>query len=406
MENKVVITGIGAITPIGSNCSEFLDSLKSGKNGIKPTSLFDTTDFSVKISGEVDIDLASYFSKKELNKLDRFTAFSLLAADEAINQSGIANTLNPDRIGVIIGSGIGGIGTFEKQHKKLLQHPKKVSPYFIPTMISDIAAGHISIKYGFKGINYGIVSACATGTHAIGNAYRQIKYGDADVMIAGGSEASITPISIAGFSNMKALTKNPDINSASRPFDLNRDGFVMGEGSGVLVLENKDHALKRDANILCEISGYGATADAYHLTSPTPGGLGAIKSMEIALNENNIDYSQIDYINAHGTSTPYNDKNETAAIKTVFKDYSNSIKISSTKSMTGHLLGAAGAIEAIVCILSMQNSFIPPTINYTIEDPECDLDYTPNKSINKNIEFSMSNTFGFGGHNATIIFKK
>ena len=406
MKNKVVITGIGAITPIGNNCSEFLDSLKSGKNGIKNTSLFDTTDFSVKISGEVNIDLNSYFSNKELNKLDRFTTFSLLAADEAIKQSKITNKLNLDRIGVIIGSGIGGIGTFEKQHKRLLQHPKKVSPYFIPTMISDIASGQISIKYGFKGINYAIVSACATGTHAIGNAYRQIKYGDADIMVAGGSEASITPISIAGFSNMKALTKNPDINSASRPFDLNRNGFVMGEGAGILVLENKEHALKRNANILCEISGYGATADAYHLTSPTPGGLGAIKSMEIALKENNIHYSQIAYINAHGTSTLYNDKNETAAIKSVFKEHSKSIKISSTKSMTGHLLGAAGAIEAIACILSMQNSFIPPTINYTTQDPECDLDYTPNKSVNKDIEFSMSNTFGFGGHNGTIIFKK
>ena len=272
-------------------------------------------------------------------------------------------------------------------------------------MISDIAAGHISIKYGYKGINYGIVSACATGTHAIGNAYRQIKYGDADIMVAGGSEASITPISIAGFSNMKALTKNPDINSASRPFDLNRNGFVMGEGAGILILENKKHAIKRNANILCEISGYGATADAYHLTTPTPGGLGAIESMKIALKENNTKHTEVDYINAHGTSTIYNDKNETSAIKNVFKQHAKQLSISSTKSMTGHLLGAAGAIESIACILALNNSFVPPTINYSTPDPECDLNYTPNKSIDKSIKYAMSNTFGFGGHNATILFK-
>ncbi len=406
MANKVVVTGIGAITPIGNNSIEFNKALKSGNNGINRISQFDTSDFNVHIAGEVKIDLKDYFSKKELNKLDRFTAFSIIAADEAIKQANISEKLNFNRIGVIIGSGIGGIGTFENQHKKLLKHPKKVSPYFIPTMISDIAAGHISIKYGFKGINYGIVSACATGTHAIGNAYRQIKYGDADIMIAGGSEASITPISIAGFSNMRALSKNPDINYASRPFDLERDGFVMGEGAGVVVLENKDSAIKRNAKILGELVGYGATADAYHLTSPTPGGLGAIESMKIALKENNISPSEINYINAHGTSTPYNDKNETAAIKDVFKENAYKVNISSTKSMTGHLLGAAGAIETISCILSIKNSYIPPTINYSNPDPDCDLNYTPNKSIDTSIDYAMSNTFGFGGHNATIIVKK
>tara|TARA_Y100000996_G_scaffold21061_1_gene15387 strand:- start:608 stop:1831 length:1224 start_codon:yes stop_codon:yes gene_type:complete len=406
LANKVVVTGIGAITPIGNNSIEFNKALKSGNNGINRISQFDTSDFNVHIAGEVKIDLKDYFSKKELNKLDRFTAFSIIAADEAIKQANISEKLNFNRIGVIIGSGIGGIGTFENQHKKLLKHPKKVSPYFIPTMISDIAAGHISIKYGFKGINYGIVSACATGTHAIGNAYRQIKYGDADIMIAGGSEASITPISIAGFSNMRALSKNPDINYASRPFDLERDGFVMGEGAGVVVLENKDSAIKRNAKILGELVGYGATADAYHLTSPTPGGLGAIESMKIALKENNISPSEINYINAHGTSTPYNDKNETAAIKDVFKENAYKVNISSTKSMTGHLLGAAGAIETISCILSIKNSYIPPTINYSNPDPDCDLNYTPNKSIDTSIDYAMSNTFGFGGHNATIIVKK
>ena len=406
MANKVVITGIGAITPIGNNSIEFNKALKSGTNGINNISHFDTSDFNVHIAGEVKADLKNYFSKKELNKLDRFTAFSIIAADEAIKQANIPKSLDFNRIGVIVGSGIGGIGTFENQHKSLLKHPKKVSPYFIPTMISDIAAGHISIKYGFKGINYGIVSACATGTHAIGNAYKQIKYGDADIMIAGGSEASITPISIAGFSNMRALSKNPNINSASRPFDLERDGFVMGEGAGVVVLENKDSAIKRNAKILCELVGYGATADAYHLTSPTPGGLGAIESMKIALKENNISADEINYINAHGTSTPYNDKNETAAIKDVFKENASKVNISSTKSMTGHLLGAAGAIETISCILSIKNSYIPPTINYSNPDPECDLNYTPNKSIDTSVDYAMSNTFGFGGHNATIILKK
>ncbi len=405
--NKVVVTGVGIISPIGNDYNSFLKSLKNGENGIKEISSFDTSEYSVKIAGEVSIDLNTFFSKKDLNKLDRFTAFSIIAADQAILQSKLNKSKsNPNRIGVIIGSGIGGISTFEKQHKRLLKHPKKVSPYFIPTMISDIAAGHISIKYGFKGINYGVVSACATGNHAIGNAYKQIKYNDADIMIAGGSEASITPISIAGFSNMKALTKNSDIKTACRPFDLKRDGFVMGEGSGILVLENKEHAIKRNANILCEIVGYGATADAYHLTSPIPGGLGAIESMKISLNENNISYKDIDYINAHGTSTPYNDKNETAAIKSVFKDYAYKVKISSTKSSTGHLLGAAGGIESIACIQSIRDNFIPPTINLKNKDPECDLDYTPNKSINKNINYAMSNTFGFGGHNASLIFKK
>ncbi len=405
--NKVVVTGVGIISPIGNDYNSFLESLKNGKNGIKEISSFDTSEYSVKIAGEVSIDLNTFFSKKDLNKLDRFTAFSIIAADQAILQSKLNKSKsNPNRIGVIIGSGIGGISTFERQHKRLLKHPKKVSPYFIPTMISDIAAGHISIKYGFKGINYGVVSACATGNHAIGNAYKQIKYNDADIMIAGGSEASITPISIAGFSNMKALTKNSNIKTACRPFDLKRDGFVMGEGSGILVLENKEHAIKRNANILCEIVGYGATADAYHLTSPIPGGLGAIESMKISLNENNISYKDIDYINAHGTSTPYNDKNETAAIKSVFKDYACKVKISSTKSSTGHLLGAAGGIESIACIQAIKDSFIPPTINLKNKDPECDLDYTPNKSINKNINYAMSNTFGFGGHNASLIFKK
>ena len=406
MRNKVVITGIGVISPIGNNKEDFLSSLKNGTNGIEKISLFNTEDFSVKIAGESNIILEDKFSNKELNKIDRFTAFSILAAEEAVKQSNLESHSSKENIGVIVGSGIGGIRTFEEQHKRMLKHPRKVSPYFIPSMISDIAAGHISIKYGFKGINYGVVSACATGSHSIGDAYRQIKYGDAEIILAGGSEAPITPMSMAGFTNMKALTKNPDINQACRPFDLNRDGFVMGEGSGILVLESEQSAINRNAPILCEIIGYGATADAYHLTTPAPEGSGASRAMEIALKENNTNYKDIDYINAHGTSTLFNDKNETAAIKNTFKEHSKNISISSTKSMTGHLLGAAGAIEAIASILTINNSFIPPTINYKNPDPDCDLSYTPNKPIKKDVNYAISNTFGFGGHNASLIFKK
>jgi len=406
LKNKVVITGIGIISPIGNTIQEFLSSLKNGINGVNKISLFNTEDYNVKIAAESSINIDNFFSKKDLNKIDRFTAFSLLASDQAIKQANLETHKNKDDIGVIVGSGIGGIKTFEEQHKRLLKHPKRVSPYFIPSMISDIAAGQISIKHGFKGINYGVVSACATGSHSIGDAYRQIKYGDTQIIVAGGSEAPITPMSIAGFSNMKALTKNPDINTACRPFDLNRDGFVMGEGSGILIIESEKSAINRNANILCEIVGYGATADAYHLTSPVPEGLGASKAMEAAVNENNISMDKIDYINAHGTSTPFNDKNETLAIKNTFGRYAKNLSISSTKSMTGHLLGAAGAVEAIACILSINNSFIPPTINIKDDDPECDLNYTKNKSIYKEINYAMSNTFGFGGHNASLIFKK
>ena len=405
--NRVVITGLGAVTPLGNNVKDFWEGLSSGKNGVNNITLFNTENFNVKIAAEVKIDLNNYFSSKELNKIDRFTAFSLIAAKEAVESSKLnLNKVDKNRIGVIIGSGIGGINTLEKQHTKLLSHPKKVSPYFIPSMISDIAAGNISIKYGFKGPNYAVVSACATGSHAIGDAYRMIKYGDADMILAGGSEAGISPLSIAGFTNMKALTKNNDINTACRPFDLDRDGFVMGEGCGILILEDLNSALKRKANILSEIVGYGATADAYHLTTPAPNGKGAQTSMSLAIKESNIDINKINYINTHGTSTKYNDKNETIAIKSLFKDYAYKISLSSTKSMTGHLLGAAGAVEAIATILSMNNSVITPTINYKNSDPDCDLDYTANISKTKNIDYALSNTFGFGGHNASILFKK
>ena len=404
--NRVVITGLGVISPIGNNSSEFHKNISNGVNGIKNIKNFNTDEFKVKIAGEVLIDLIDYFSSKELNKIDRFTAFSIIAADEAIKNSNLNNKINKNNIGVIIGSGIGGINTLETQHKRLLKHPKKVSPYFIPTMISDIAAGHISIKHGYKGLNYSVVSACASGSHAIGDAYKMIKYGDADAIIAGGSEAAISPISIAGFSNMKALTQNSDVNSACRPFDDNRDGFVMGEGAGIIVLESLSSARERNAFIHAEIVGYGATADAHHLTQPDPDGNGAYRSMQIALNDSKIEPNKIDYINAHGTSTIFNDKIETSSIKQLFKDHAYNVSISSTKSMTGHLLGAAGGIEAIACIQAIESSIVPPTINYNTPDKDCDLNYTPNIKINKNIDYALSNTFGFGGHNASLIFKK
>ena len=407
MNNRVVITGRGVVSPIGNTTNNFWNNLVKGKNGVDLISHFDTSNHNVKIAAEVKIDFNNYFTTKELNKIDRFTSYAIISADEAIADSKISKVnTDSNRIGVIIGSGIGGINTFEEQHKRLLKSPRKVSPYFIPTMISDIASGHISIKHEFKGINYCVVSACATGSHAIGDAYKMIKFGDADAIVAGGAESGISPISIAGFSNMKALTKNSDINTACRPFDLERDGFVMGEGAGILVLENLKNAQKRNAKIYGELIGYGASADAYHLTQPDPEGRGAISSMNIAINDAKIAPSNIDYINAHGTSTKFNDKIETNAIKSLFKSHAYKLSISSTKSMTGHLLGAAGGVEAIACIESIRNNIVPPTINYKNKDSDCDLNYTANISLEKNIKHALTNTFGFGGHNATLIFKE
>ena len=404
--NRVVITGMGVVSPIGNNLDEFWNNLKIGYNGIDNITLFDTDKFDVKIAGESSLDLNEFFDRKELNKLDRFSSFALIASDQAIRQSKLLDgNFSNDRVGVVVGSGIGGIGTFESQYKKLLKNPRFVSPFFIPSMISDIAAGQISIRYGFKGLNYSVASACATSNHAFGDAFKMIQSNLADVIIAGGSEAAITEMSIAGFSNMKALTKNPDKNSASRPFDKNRDGFVMGEGAGILVLESFEHAKNRNANIIGEVVGYGATADAYHITSPDPDGKGGEKAILNAISDAKINLDEIKYINAHGTSTPYNDKIETKAIKNVFKEHSKNLIITSTKSMTGHLLGAAGAIEAIATILSLNNNYIPPTINYKNFDSECDLNYLPNEGISKNIEYGLSNSFGFGGHNSVIIFK-
>ena len=405
-KNRVVITGMGVVSPIGNNLNEFWNNLKIGYNGINDITLFDNEKFDVKIAGQSSIDLNDFFDKKELNKLDRFSSFALIAADQAIHQSELLKSnFSNDRIGVIVGSGIGGIGTFETQHKKLLKNPRFVSPFFIPAMISDIAAGQISIKYGFKGLNYSVASACATSNHAFGDAFKMIQSNLADVIVAGGSEAAITEMSIAGFSNMKALTKNSDKNSASRPFDKNRDGFVMGEGSGILVLESLEHAKNRNANIIGEIVGYGATADAYHITSPDHEGKGGERAILNAISDAKLNTDDIEYINAHGTSTPLNDKIETKAIKSVFKGKSKDLFVNSTKSMTGHLLGAAGAIEAIATILSLNNNYIPPTINYKDLDPDCDLNYIPNKGLSQSIDYGLSNSFGFGGHNSVIIFK-
>lgn len=406
MSKRVVITGTGVLSPIGNSTPEFFDGLKKGANGISSINLFDSSPYSVHLAGEVKIKFEDYFEKRDLNRMDRFTAMALIASSEAVDQSKIDDDrLDKNRIGVIIGSGIGGINTFEEQHKRLLNNPRGVSPFFIPSMISDIAAGQVSIKYGFKGPNYCVVSACATATHAIGDAFRMIQYGDADIIVTGGADASITPMAVSGFSNMKALTKNSDPETASRPFDSNRDGFVMGEGAGIIILEKLEYARKRGAEILGEIVGYGATADAYHLTSPAPDGNGAVRAMKLAMEDGKCQSKDIDYINAHGTSTPFNDKIESLAIKTTFGQHAQQLSISSTKSMTGHLLGAAGGIEAVASLLSIKNNFLPPTIHYKTPDPECDLNYVPNTSLNKDIEYAMSNTFGFGGHNAVIIFK-
>ena len=406
MFQRVVVTGLGTVNPLSENVEDFWENLILNKNGINNISHFDTSQFKTKIAAEVNLDLSSYFNKKELNKIDRFTSFALIASDQAIKDANINNSLDKNRIGVILGSGIGGINTLEKQHLRLLKSPKRVSPYFVPSMISDIAPGHISIKYGFKGTNFSVVSACASSNHAIGMAFKSIKYNESDIIVTGGSEAGITPLSIAGFMNMKALSTESDINNASIPFDLNRNGFVMGEGSGILILESLESALKRDAKIYAEITGYGSTADAYHLTSPAPNGVGAKEAMSKAINEGNIKPNDIDYINAHGTSTYYNDLHETQAIKSLFKKHAYNLSISSTKSNIGHLLGASGAVEAIATIKSINNSFITPTINYNTKDPQCDLDYTPNKGTKKNIQHAISNNFGFGGHNASILISK
>jgi 3-oxoacyl-[acyl-carrier-protein] synthase II len=407
---RVVVTGVGVVSPLGTGNGKNWDALVAGKSGIASITRFDTTDLPVKIAGEVkDFVAEEFIDKKEIKKMDLFIQYALGAAHFAMEDSGLViNEENAERVGVLVGAGLGGLPAIERYHSALLDGGyKKVSPFFIPMLIINLAPGHISIKYGAKGPNLSSVSACATGTHSIGDAYHMIKRGDVDAMIAGGTESTVTPLGIGGFSVMKALSTNNDNPSgASRPFDKGRDGFVLSEGAGIVVLEEYEAAKARGAKIYGEIVGYGLSADAYHLTTPAPGGEGAARCMKMALRTAGLSPDRVDYINAHGTSTPFGDVGETMAIRSVFGAHADKLMVSSTKSMTGHLLGAAGGVEAIFSLLAMKNSVVPPTINYNEPDPECDLDYVPNTAREAKVEYAMSNSFGFGGTNASLLFKK
>lgn len=409
-KRRVVITGMGAVTPIGNTVEEFWKGLTEGRNGVDLITLFDTKDHVTKFAAEVKgFDPTVYIDRKEARRMDRYCQFAVAASKMAVEDAGIsAQTHDPNRVGVIIGSGIGGFNSFEETFETYLQKgPQRISPFFIPMLIIDIAAGHVAILHGFKGPNYATVSACATGSHAIGAAFMHVQRGDADAMVCGGAEASICRVGVAGFNVMKALsTRNDDYKHASRPFDKMRDGFVMGEGSGIMILEELETAKQRGAKIYAEIVGIGFTDDAYHITAPAEGGEGAARAMQAALNDAGLKPEDIGYINAHGTSTEYNDKNETAAIKTVFGEHAKNLIVSSTKSMTGHLLGAAGAVECIATALAVQRGMIPPTINYEVPDEACDLNYAPNKAVAKELSCALNNTFGFGGHNTCIAVKK
>ena len=409
MKNRVVITGMGAITPIGNNVKTFWKNIKKGKCGIDFIKAFDTSEFKVKIAAEIkNFNPADVLDSKELKRMDKFTQMGLVAANEAVNDAGLSNESDSrENWGVILGTGIGGFITIEKENRKIIEKgPGRVSPFFIPMALCNIAAANIAIKFGIKGICDTVITACASGTSSIGNAYRVLQQNQADLIIAGGSEAAMTPLALAGFTSMGALCTHNRAEQASIPFDIRRTGFVMGEGAGIMILETLEHAQKRGANIYAEVVGYGATCDAYHITAPEPGGNGGARAMKMAINDSGINKEQISYINAHGTGTPYNDKSETEAIKTVFGEKAYDIPISSTKSMTGHMLGASGAAEAIVCIKAMQESFIPPTIGLLEQDPECDLDYVPLQGRNQNLQYTISNSFGFGGQNASILLKK
>lgn len=401
---------MGAITPIGSGHEAYWKALLDGVSGAGPITHFDASEYTTRIAAEVkDFDPERYMERKEAKRMDRFVQFAVAATRLAFEDSGLEkSSTDMNRVGVLIGSGIGGTGTWEEQHQILLERgPGRVSPFFVPMLISDMASGHVSMIYGAKGPNLAVTTACATATHAIGEAAEIIRRSAADVMIAGGSEAAITAMAVAGFCSMKAMTtRNDDPQHASRPFDLHRDGFLMGDGAGIMIVEALDHALARGAKIYGEIIGYGMSGDAYHITAPAPEGEGAARSMAAALSNAGLRPDEIDYINAHGTSTDQNDKFETAAIKTVFGDYAYKVAISSTKSMTGHLLGAGGAVEGIACLCAIRDSVIPPTINYETPDPECDLDYTPNQARRMKVRIAMSNSFGFGGHNAILIFSR
>lgn len=406
---RVVITGTGVITSLGQDIDTFWENIKNGVCGIDTIKRFDASNIPAKTAAEVvDFDPAQFMDKREAKRMDRFTHFAVATAKQAIEQAGVNfDGMDPDRAGVILGCGIGGMDTFVDQCNVLsTKGPGRVSPFFIPMQIVNIASGRIAIMWNIKGINFSVVSACASSNHAIGEAFRNIKHGYADVIVAGGSEAAVNELSFAGFSNMKALSTREDPKRASIPFDAERDGFVMGEGGGVLVLEELEHAKARGAQIIAEVAGYGATDDAYHITAPAENGEGAARSMKLAVKEAGVSAGEVDYINAHGTSTPYNDKFETLAIKDVFGDHAYRLKVSSTKSMTGHMLGAAGGVEAIITALALRDGFVPPTIGYEIPDPELDLDYVPNKGVAADIRVALSNSLGFGGHNATICLKK
>jgi beta-ketoacyl-acyl-carrier-protein synthase II len=405
-----VITGQGVVSPLGSEVETFWTRLIAGESGIGPVTRFDISKFDTRFGGEVrEFRSEDYMDRKEIRRADLFVQYAVGATAQAVRQSGVSpQTVDPNRYGVIVGSGIGGIATFEDQHRVLLEKgPSRVSPFFIPMMISDMASGIVSIQFGAKGPNYATVSACSSGAHAVGDAFRIIQCNEADVMIAGGAEAPITPVSFAGFCSMKAMsTRNDDPTHASRPFDAQRDGFVMGEGAGVVVLEELEHAKKRGVKILAEIVGYGATGDAHHMTAPAPEGEGAARAMRAAIRDSGLSPESFGYMNAHGTSTPLNDKFETQAIKSVFGEHAKKLPVSSTKSMTGHLLGAAGGLETIICVLALERQKVPPTVNYQHPDPDCDLDYVPNTARSVDLQAALSNSLGFGGHNVTLAFSR
>jgi 3-oxoacyl-[acyl-carrier-protein] synthase II len=407
---RVVVTGMGMMSPVGKTISESWENIKKGSSGISKITRFDASDYSVQIAGEIkDYDTYAYFDRKEARKFDPYMQLALIAAEEAVTDSGLnLDRIDKDRAGVFISSGIGGISTIEANKVLLLNRgPTRVSPFFLPASLANLASGHASIKYGFRGANFAGVTACAASTHSVGDSFKIIQRGDADIMIAGGAEWPITQLGIAGFSVMRALsTRNDEPERASRPFDKERDGFVPSEGAAALILEDLEHAVKRGARIYAEIVGYGYSSDAYHMTAPDPEARGASMTMQMAVNDARIQPQEVDYINAHGTSTPLNDKVETQAIKQVFGEHAYKVSISSTKSMTGHMLGATGASEAIFSVLSINHSFIPPTINYEHPDEECDLTYTPNKGISRDINYALSNSFGFGGTNGSLLFKK
>ena len=407
-KRRVVVTGLGTVNPTGNTVEESWKGIREGKVGIGEITAFDSSAFSVHLAGEVkEFHPETVFDKRELKHMARFTQFAMIAAEEAMLDSGISGSLPPEEMGVIVSSGIGGLKTIEEEHTKGEQKGfERVSPFFIPMSISNMAAGEIAIRHKLKGLCICPVTACAGGSNAVGDAFHRIRDGYETAMLCGGTEAAISELGIGGFATMKALSPATEVSRASIPFDKERSGFVMGEGAGILILEEREHALKRGAKIYAEIVGYGANCDAYHITSPAPGGEGAAACMELALKDAGVTAAEIDYINAHGTSTHLNDLGETAAVKTVFKDRAYSVPISSTKSMTGHLLGAAGAVEAIFSVLALRDGFIPGTMNYQVKDEELDLDYVPNKGREKELRYTMSNSLGFGGHNACLVFKK